>query len=430
MVSPPLPPCYAARWLRRTQFQGASYDEAPRPYYPTKSAASADIPHLKDKHHATGAGSSGILSRTQVAEFEEAKTLVPEVNLAELARFWRLYHPLSTVSRVRELIPRMLSGMETRLGKTRHYEEIDSRLGIFAKKFGDRLPQTLTREELLNYLLNIESKGRTILNHKRALVNFLNWMTEQRPQIISVNPLAGVKKRQLPKLDTKEITFLSIEASRRYLRACERYDHELVAHEVIQLFSGVRADDEMADFDGQWVKPSTREITIPAEIAKMDRREVISGLEDNFWKWWAAYGRTGLLRPKNHGPRWLRLRVLAEVGEQARADQLAALPLKTLLARDDAKALLKQWPWNARRRTFCTYHVAKHQNADRTALILRHRGEASTLHNSYRGLGVTQAEGVEFFELEPTKGTVRIAPARPAKGIVRLQDEKKISAKT
>jgi integrase len=401
--------------------------ERKRPYYKTQDSAQADKPRILAQYGAAGGSTEGggILSREQASEFEQAKALVPELSLVDVARFYRIHHPLGGVARVRELIPLMLAWMETRLGKTRHYEDIDSRLGIFSKKFGDRLPQTLTREELLNYLLNIDSKGRTILNHKRALVNFLNWMTEQRPQIIPVNPLAGVKKRQLPKLDTKEIEFLSIDATRRYLRACERYDRDLVAHEVIQLFSGVRADDEMADFDGQWVKANTREITIPAEIAKMDRREVIQGLEDNFWDWWAAYGRTGLLRPKNHGPRWLRLRVLAEVGEQSRADQLAALPLKTLLARDDAKALLKQWPWNARRRTFCTYHVAKWQSADRTALILRHHGEAGTLHNSYRGLGITQPEGVEFFELKPCASPVLIEPARLAKGIIRQQAERK-----
>lgn len=66
-----------------------------------------------------------------------------------------------------------------------------------------------------------------------------------------------------------------------------------------------------------------------------------------------------------------------------------------------AREALEHWPWNARRRSFCTYHIAKHQSAAKTALIMRHRGSSYTLHNSYRGLGVTQDEGTAYFEIMP-----------------------------
>ena len=401
---------------------GRAQLERKRPYYETKDAAQADKPRILAQYGAAGAAAEGgVLSGAQAAEYEAAKAIVAEVPLPEVARFYRLHHPLSSVKRVKELVPVMLADIERRLGKTRHYEDLDSRLCMFAERFGDRIPETLHRTELMDYLLTLGKAGRTVLNHKRAIVNFLNWMTEQRPQIVTVNPLAGVKKRQLPKVDKKEIEFLSLPETRQYLAACERYDPEMVAHEVIQLFSGVRADDEMADFDGKWVKASTREVVIPAEIAKTGNREVIGALEDNFWAWWSEYGREGVLRPKNHGPRWVRIRVLAQIHDQAKADQLAALPIKLMLARPDVAPLMKEWPWNARRRTFCTYHVAKHQSADKTALILRHRGEATTLHNSYRGTGVTQPQGVEYFAIMPAKVTAPIYPVRPPRGVILRQ---------
>ncbi|MDR1283114.1 MAG: hypothetical protein LBK99_20180 [Opitutaceae bacterium] len=164
-----------------------------------------------------------------------------------------------------------------------------------------------------------------------------------------------LKRRQLPKIVHREIEFLSIPEVTRYLRAAERYDPELVAHEVIQLFAGVRADDEMADFDGKWVLPQTREVVIPAEVGKMGRREVIDGLEDCFWSWWEKYGRKGILRPTNYMARWQRIRVRAQITDRAKADTLAVLPIKTLLSHELAAAKLAAWPWNARRRTFCTY---------------------------------------------------------------------------
>ncbi len=65
----------------------------------------------------------------------------------------------------------------------------------------------------------------------------------------------------------------------------------MVAHEVVQLVAGVRADDEMAEFKAEFVHPQTKEVVIPAAVAKTEAREVIDGLEDNFWSWWSCMGR-------------------------------------------------------------------------------------------------------------------------------------------
>lgn len=396
-----------------------------RPYYKSQELAQADKPRLLAQYGASGAG--GMLSRVDAEQFEYLRNAVPEIAPMELAKFWRLHHPRAVASTIAELVPEFLLWVKSRIGEERHHNDLKSRLKLFCLAFGDRLPATVTREEFMTWLLSLGKGGRTVLNQKRAVVNFFNWLTHDK-RLLPSNQLAGIKKRQLPKSATKEIEFLSLVQMNRYVRACERYDPDLVAHEIIQFISGVRADDEMADFDGKWVKPQTREIVIPSEIAKTGRREVIDTLEPNFWDWWKEYGREGILRPKNYEQRWFRIRVLAAIEDRAKADELAALPIKTLLGEPTAKAALKAWPWNARRRTFCTYHIAKHQSADKTALILRHRGEAATLHNSYRGLGVTQAEGIAYCEMRPNPVARPILPARSApKGIIRLQLERKRS---
>ena len=102
---------------------------------------------------------------------------------------------------------------------------------------------------------------------------------------------------------------------------------------------------------------------------------------------------------------------------------LGRLPIKVLLNLPEARAALRRWPWNARRRTFCTFHVAKHQNAAKTALIMRHRGSAYTLHNSYRGLGVTQEQGAKYFEIMPAPVAVPVRPVKATTGIVRMMQE-------
>lgn len=390
-----------------------------RPYYESKAKAMADIPRLVEQFGETG-HSTFVQSRAAVEEYEQAKQIAPEVSLVEVAKFWRLHHPVQDTKKIVEILPTFLADVERRVGKTRHWEDLKSRLNAaFLEQFGERIPETVTRHEVMAYLNHHPGAGRTVLNEKRAICNFFGYLVQEG--IVTQNVASGIKKRQLPRIDAKEVRFLSLDHAARYIRAAERYDPELVAHEIVQLISGVRSDDEMANFDGSWVHPETREIVIPADIAKTGKREVINELEENFWSWWSVYGRKGLLRPKNYEPRWNRVRVLAAIKDVNEADRQARLPIKRLLASDEAKSALANWPWNGRRRTFCTYHVAKHQSAEKTALILRHRGDSYTLHESYRGLGVTQDMGRKYFEILPSAVKEPIRPEYMLRGIILLQ---------
>lgn len=391
--------------------QGKIVLQRHRPYYESKAKAEADIPGLREQHEKTGSGNF-LFDRTAAEDYEGAKTIVGGLPLIEVAKFWRLHHPEKPKRNLAELSLAFLDDVKFRHGEGRHYSDLKSRIGIFlAAGFERRYADTVTRQEVLTYLKERPNAApRTKRNHKAAICEFFNWLVQEVHEI-AANPAAGIKKRMLPKEEKKEIEFLQLDSVIRYLRSAERYDPELVAHEVVQLIAGVRADDEMADFEVGFVFPQTKEVVIPANVAKTGKREVIVGLEENFWAWWSAYAPAkGLLRPKNHGPRWDRLRVLASIADQAIADELARLPIKYLLRQPESKAALETWPWNARRRTFCTYHVAKYQSAEKTALIMRHRGSSYTLHNSYRGLGVTQDQGAAYFKIMPKPVTTPIRP--------------------
>ncbi len=413
-----------------------------RPFYPTKQKAEADKPRINDQQATTGAGKF-LLDRHAADEYGAAKTIVGEVSLVDVAKFWRLHHPETKRENLRELLSRYVNDARDRYGlpplsetndddeeelqrEPRHLSDLRSRIGAFvATKFGERQPETISRREIIGYVRTLpDVSPRTRRNHKNALSAFFGWIRDQ--ELIGASPAAGIRRRVLGKEKSNEIGFLSLDELTRYFRAAERYAPELVAHEVVQLIAGVRADDEMRDFRGEFVLARTRQVVIPAGVDKMNNREVIDGLEDNFWAWWTAYGcKDGRLRPKNYGPRWDRLRVLASVSDQSQADRLARMPIKALLKMPVAKEALEKWPWNGRRRTFCTYHVAKHQNADKTALIMRHRGSVLTLHNSYRGLGVTQDDGVKYFQIMPAPVASPILPERVLKGAAKGSAEEK-----
>lgn len=401
-----------------------------RPFYESKAKAEADIPNIRAQHETTGSGHF-LFDRKAVEDYDAASKLVGGIPLVEVAKFWRLHHPDKPKRNLEALFCAYLEDIKARHGEGRHYSDLKSRGRAFlAAGFCNRYSDTVTRAEIMTYLREMPGVApRTCRNHKVVICEFFNWII-QETQEITVNPAAGITRRMLPKEVKNEIGFLHLDEVKCYLRTLERYDPELVAHEVIQLFSGVRSDDEMANFEANFVLPQTREVVIPEAIAKTGKREVIGGLEENFWNWWATYGKgEGLLRPRNYGPRWNRVRYLSHVRDPATADELAKLPIKTLLARSDSAAAIAKWPWNARRRSFCTYHVAKYDSAEKTALILRHRGSSYTLHNSYRGLGVTKDQGREYFEIRPEPVAAPILPEVVLKGIVRIQAQARTLAR-
>lgn len=309
------------------------------------------------------------LDREAEREYIFAKRVCRNADLVEVAKFWANHHPADNPKKVAALIADFLAWVGEFSGDSRHVRDLRNRPnGPFKQNFGERYPETITRSEIVLFLKNRQvvrksdpneiaqelgvednqqsveqrASGRTILNERNTLTNFFNFLVSK--ELVKMNPASGIRRRDLPKVDIKEIRFLTLEEVERYLRALERYEPDLVAHEIVQLLAGVRADDEMADFSGDFVHENTREMVIPADIAKTQKREIISDLEPCFWEWWKKYGRRGLLRPKNYEPRWSRVRVLASVTNRREADKLAILPIKTLLARAESKAVLVQWP--------------------------------------------------------------------------------------
>jgi hypothetical protein len=390
-----------------------------RPHYASRDLAEADKPRLQGQYGTAGGGDF-MHSREAQADYAAARKILPAgVTVTMAATYYLRHNPQGEVMTVEKARGQFLTQREQLVGKTRGYQDLDWRTAAFVKAFPGRAVASLTRGEAMTYLLGLPGTPRSKLNHKRALCTWGNWLIEAglRPD----NPFGGIKRKQLPKVLKKEIEFLPLARVEAYLRAAERYDPELVAHEVVQFFAGVRADDEMADFRGEWVLPATHEVVAPAEMTKTGQRAVIAGLEANFWAWWKAYGRGGLIRPANYKKRHWRIRILAQITDQAEADRLARLPIDSLLKEPQAPELLGKWPWNARRRTFCTYHVAKHRSAARTALILRHKGSEQMLHDSYRGTGVTVAQGKTYFTLEP-RPVAR--PVRPKERRTSLDRQK------
>ena len=105
---------------------------------------------------------------------------------------------------------------EDELKAGRHFSDLKSRCGTFiAAGFGERYADTVTRQEVLSYLKNLpDIAPRTVRNHKTAVCTFFNWLVQDAEEI-AANPVAGIKKRMLPK-EKKEIGFPAPLRSQRH----------------------------------------------------------------------------------------------------------------------------------------------------------------------------------------------------------------------
>jgi hypothetical protein len=113
-----------------------------------------------------------------------------------------------------------------------------------------------------------------------------------------------------------------------------------------------------------------------ADQAKNKRRVYLDGYEANLWQW-LCWARDNALGGFNLTKRqWVAIR--------GRVAQAAGVKM----------------PHNALRHSFCSYHVALHGDAGKTATLLTHRGNVSILYEHYKG-NAKKADAVKHFGILP-----------------------------
>ena len=75
-------------------------------------------------------------------------------------------------------------------------------------------------------------------------------------------------------------------------------------------------------------------------------------------------------------------------------------------------ANLSKWPANGLRHSFASYHLAQHNDQNKTALLLGHRS-TDVLFNHYRGL-VTADDAARFWSIRPCTTAVSMMPVSAA----------------
>ncbi len=257
-------------------------------------------------------------------------------------------------------------------GKSKTYlQDLTNRLQRFAADHADKLASDLTAPGVEDWLRALPNSGAVTQNNFLRLLNVMMEHALKRGYVAS-NPLSRVEK-----LDTRggEIHALTVAEAESLLRAC---DDALLPVIAIGLFAGIRPEETMR-LDWRHIhwphgdKPGN--IEVKALHAKTGQRRLVRILP-NLQAWLAPFGeRTGAVYP---GGKWNYYRRLPG--------------LRT-------KAGVTRWPNDVLRHSFCSYHIAKFNDA---AFLALQMGHASTrlIFTNYRE--VVHPDAAErYFNLLP-----------------------------
>jgi integrase len=323
-------------------------------------------------------GSAGFaLSDRQRAEYlESLEKLQPfGVTIRDAVEFY-LPHLAATKRSctVAELVGELLKIKEADGASTRYLADLRGRLGQFALTFGDRPVAGITASEVDAWLRSLSDKatGKRLSpvtrNHFRRVLIVLFNFGKSRGFLVG-NPAeqsAKAKEIQSP------VGILTVTETVRLLESAPSF---LVPYLAIGAFAGLRRA-ELERLDWREVDLQSGLIEVTAANAKSARRRLVK-IQPNLAQWLQPHAQLrGSVTPTDYS--------------------------KLLLTAREA-AGITQWPPNALRHGFASYHLAHFNDAAALALELGHTN-SQLVFQHYRQL-VKPRDAQAYWNIAPSIAT-------------------------
>lgn len=330
---------------------------------------------LAEEESRKGADQRKIFRAAAMREYENAKAIVGEdVSLVEVALFWRQHEHLRALKRrirVPELISEVLGHMERRGASKRGYNNARYIYKIFAEGFGGKYIDEISGRDLTVWLAGLKMSPTSIDTIRSRVVFAFN-------RALSLEYITAVPKiddSMLPKIQKTPIETITIKQARELFGLLQEKYPRYVANYALRAFCGLRTA-EAARMRWEYIDFERKRIVIPAEVCKTRDDWVLQSpmLPETVFKW------------------------LAMVPQSHRNGRICAPDIKYVNC--IVSDLPWPWPHNCLRHTFCTMHISLENSADKTALLLRHRG-TNMMYQHYLAKLVPKEEAEEFFGLTP-----------------------------
>lgn len=289
------------------------------------------------------------LTRSQRIDVLEALDMLGgKASLRDVASFYLQHHTAPDASpAVREVLEEYRHAKRKMNCREWHLRTIDYRIGKFAETFGDTSIADITPAQIEGWLDGYQSNRRKSLgpvsrNNFLAYLNaFFNFAAKKG--YASSNPVERIDRIRL---DRPEIAILSPDEVRRLLFAARDHVPELMPYLAIAIFAGVRPA-ELQRLTWDRINFDLKYIHVTGGTAKV-RGERYVDMENVLLKWLKPYRqKAGPICPQEtYG--------FTKFFDKVR--QVAGL--KT------------SWKPDVLRHTYASYHVAKYERKDKTALMM------------------------------------------------------------
>jgi integrase len=254
--------------------------------------------------------------------------------------------------------------------------DLTVRLGRFAKEFGERMVATVTQLEIDDWLSSLKDKRGENLspqsrgNYARALGVAFSYAVKRG--YAPGNPMKEIDK---PGSDTKP-GILTVEQTARLL---ESASSEILPYIAIGAFAGLRSS-EIERLDWRDIDFEENEIAVNGE-SKTGERHV--DILPNLREWLLPYRKhSGPIMPDNFRKHFDQTREAAGI--------------------DD-------WPNNALRHSFGSYHLKHFGNDALTRLQMGHWRDSTVLFANYRR-AVTRRNAERYWNLRPVEAEKVVVP--------------------
>ncbi len=261
--------------------------------------------------------------------------------------------------------------VKEKAGLSKRYLDTSARcfFGPFCDHFKDGLITDVTADACEKYVYQHKGWNQTSrATHIRHLNVLFNFAIDKG--YASLNPFEKVQrpKRQANNSADK---VLSVEGVIRWLQYALQHDYKPeCAALVLILFCGVRVD-EVDRLTWDKIKLNEEQPVVILDQTKANHRRV-NPIPKNALEWLKLVQGTGKLTPSNYAGRMRYIRKASKAG-------------------------CKQ---NSARISFASHHVAMHEDAAKTSLLLGHKNP-SLLWETYRAL-VTKEEAKRYWRITPT----------------------------
>ena len=281
-------------------------------------------------------------------------------------------HATNRTCTAQELATELVKTKSADGASRRYLEDLRSRVGQFASVFNGKPVAEITSIEIDSWLRSLSDKetgqplaSTTRNNFRRVLICAFNFARERG--YCAGNP---AEKTAKAKQIENPVGILTVEQTARLLECSSA---ALLPYVAIGLFAGLRRA-ELERLDWREIDLKSRLIEVPATKAKSARRRFVK-IQPNLLEWLRQYKPLG--------------------GNVTPADYRELLDK----AREDAK--ITDWPNNALRHSFASYHLARFKDAAALALELGHTS-SNLVFQHYRQV-VRPEQASRYWKLFPAR---------------------------